>query len=162
MPRQGGESAKLCDRYERLWVVAALLQVLEGNARSLTYEPVGKDAAGVEFFLEHNDGTREFLSSKRQKSDAEWKIRDMFSSNPKARSVLGDLFEHLDRVPASRCTFVSSTGASQILGLTEMAGRCPSWPDFQPLLADRGQSVNGTRLELRSRHCGATVPPSVR
>lgn len=156
MPRQGGESGKLGDRYELLWVVDALLHVLEGTARSLTFEPVGEDAVGVEFFVDHSDGTREFLSAKRQKADSEWKITDLIGVKPKARSILGDLFEHLDGGPSSRCTFVSSTGSSQILKLTEIAKQCASFSDFKNLLTDYGKSVNG-HFQSVCRRSGRTA-----
>jgi hypothetical protein len=51
MTRPGGEADKLGNRYEGLWTVNVLLDVVEGLRSSLTVEPYDHESAGIEFVL---------------------------------------------------------------------------------------------------------------
>ena len=51
--------------------------------------------------------------------------------SPTGRSILSDLFEKLHAYPSATCSFVSSTGANQLLELTERAKRRASEVDLQ-------------------------------
>ena len=94
MPRAGGESDKLGNRYEGVWTVDALLDVLNGEAMSVTVEPFPKsEALGIEFIKELPDGTREFHSAKRQKPGNVWSLADLTSSNGEARSIIGTCYD---------------------------------------------------------------------
>ena len=74
MPRPGGEADKLGNRYESLWAVDALLDLIDGEYVDLVFEPVGDEAAGVEFFGTNQSGPREYHSIKRQQSGGNWTI----------------------------------------------------------------------------------------
>ena len=49
MPRSGGESDKLGNRYEGLWTVGRLLEVAAGEIDAITIEPFGDESQGIEF-----------------------------------------------------------------------------------------------------------------
>jgi len=70
MPRPGGEADKLGNRYEGVWTVDSLLDVLA----AVIVEPLTEDHLGVEFVKELHDGRREFHSAKRQTISAIWRL----------------------------------------------------------------------------------------
>ena len=51
MPRPGGESDKLGNRYEAMWTIGRLLDLATGECASLTVEPFGSDSLGIEFIV---------------------------------------------------------------------------------------------------------------
>lgn len=131
MPRPGGESEKLGNRYEAVWTVDVLLDLLEGSAETLTVESLD-ESLGVEFDVIRPDGPREYHSVKRQTSAREWTIAALCRRAPQTgRSILGDLFDKLDRAPENRAVFVSSTGANWLSGLCEQAGRSSDLGEFR-------------------------------
>src|SRR4030095_6957885 len=105
MPRPGGESGKLGDRYEAVWTVDSLLDVLTGEATSLIVEPFEKaESLGIEF-KKDVAGRVEFHSAKRQTTDDVWSIAALV--RPKSnRSILGDLLEKLENFPDCEVVFV--------------------------------------------------------
>jgi hypothetical protein len=130
MPRAGGEAGKLGVRYEGVWTVSQLLSVLSRNAASIVVEPL-QDGEGIEFALRRIDGADEYHSVKRQRSAGEWTLAALCQRSPVGRSILGDLFDKLRAHPSATCSIVSSTGANQLLELTERAGRRASAAEFQ-------------------------------
>ena len=74
MPRPGGEADKFGNRYESLWAVDAVLDLIGSQYVALTFEPLGDEAAGVEFFATNQSGTHEYHSIKRQQADGNWTI----------------------------------------------------------------------------------------
>ena len=66
MPRAGGESDKLGNRYEGLWTVYNLLDVLAGDAVALEPEAY-EESKGIEFIKTKRDNSQEFHSVKRQR-----------------------------------------------------------------------------------------------
>jgi hypothetical protein len=134
MARRGGESDKLGNRYEGVWTVENLLDVLSGQANSLTVEPLGRDALGIEFIKETSDGEKEFHSVKRQTTGATWTISQLISGGKE--SILGHLFDKLETHPKSRVIFVSATTANELNELTEQAARLKTFECFMPLLQE--------------------------
>ena len=122
MPRSGGEAEKIGNQFESVWTVHTLLDVFEGRLMTITVEPLGEEARGVEFYVDGKHGSRQFHSVKRQKQGGDWSIADLCRpESPTRRSVLGDLADHsLSDGGASAC-FVSSTGANQLRELCERA-----------------------------------------
>lgn len=55
----GGYADKLGNRYEGRWVARQLLLLLNEQIQSVTLESVGDDEAGVDLWIERNDGGRE-------------------------------------------------------------------------------------------------------
>lgn len=131
MPRPGGESDKLGNRYEATWTVDRLLALASGDLSALTVEPFDPDGLGAEFVAERVDGAREFHSVKRQRAQGEWTLAALAKAGTNGRSILGDLFDKLKCDPSTTCCFISCTGANQLRELAERAKRCSSAIQFQ-------------------------------
>ena len=122
MPISGGASDKLGNRYEALWVVDQLLQVVEGVATSLTLEPIDPDASrGIEFVVERADGAVQHWSSKRQTAKAAGWTLNMLCKDDQGRSILSDLFEHIARSDNHHGVFASELGAGVLRELAASA-----------------------------------------
>ena len=114
MPRPGGESGKLGDRYEAVWTVDSLLDVLVGESLSITVEPFDRsESLGIEFKMEQENAV-EFHSAKRQTTGQLWSIADLMRNGDNGRSVLGDLLSKLELFPSSLVVFVSGTMARDL------------------------------------------------
>ena len=75
-PRSGGEANKFGHRYEGIWTVRQLLEILYGRAESLTVESTGEEGEGVEFVLMKTPALVEVHQVKRQHGGANsWTIR---------------------------------------------------------------------------------------
>jgi hypothetical protein len=122
---------KLGQRYESLWTVYALLSVLRGEATSVTVEPHGEDGEGVELFRELSDGTREYLSAKRQTTSNVWSLAELTSPKENGRSTLGDLLNRLGDDGKHSAVFVSGTTANKLHRLCEAARRADSPESFE-------------------------------
>ena len=125
MPRTGGEADKFGNRYESLWTVDAVLDLIDGEYADLTVEAIGDEAAGVEFVRTDHSGTREYHSIKRQQSDGNWTLRRLTWQGPTQRSILGDLFRKIRGGDAG--VFTSGTSASV---LEELVGRAKASDSF--------------------------------
>ena len=144
MPRPGGESDKLGNRYEGLWTIARLLELAAGEADAVTIEPFGDDSRGIEFVVQRFDGGRDFHSAKRQRSRGEWSLAALGKKDSKTgRSILGDLFNKLARASGDRCCFLSSTGANDFRELTERARQRKSAAEFEADL--KGETSDALR-----------------
>lgn len=137
MPRTGGEADKLGNRYEALWTVDAVLDLLYGHFTQIVVERVGDEAAGIEFVATTPSGEQEEHSVKRQQSEGNWTISRLAQSTPNGRSLLGDL---LVRASAgANVVFSSGTSATQLEELTDRARGSDSFEEFQRNI---GQSRN--------------------
>jgi len=56
---QGGRADKFGNAFERLWIVHLALDVVEGRATSIKWEPLGPEGAGVECVVSRSDGPLE-------------------------------------------------------------------------------------------------------
>ena len=131
MPRPGGESGKLGDRYEAVWTVDSLLDVLSGDALSIVVEPFEQaESLGIEFKKELAEGT-EFHSAKRQTTGQLWSIADLMRVGDNGRSVLGDLLSKLEQFPGSRVIFVSGTTARDLEEICGAAAESHAAPAFE-------------------------------
>ena len=120
----GGAASKIADLYEATWTVGSVLDVLEGTIDALHLEPQGEEGQGVEFYRVLPDGTREYHSVRRQSPDSTsaWTPYQITNSDPRTgRSILGDLFGHLDASGAGRAVFVSQDSARAMRELSERA-----------------------------------------
>ena len=109
----GGTGSKVADLYEAAWTVDRLLDLLADEITELHLEPPGEDGLGVEFYTVLPSGAREYHSVKRQApaSSRAWTPYQLIRSTPTpGRSVLGDLFRHLDGNDRDRVVFVSAIG----------------------------------------------------
>jgi hypothetical protein len=133
MPLRAGQSDKLGNRYEGVWTVDSLLDVLAGDAVSVIVEPVGDDSPGIEFVKAWVDGVREFHSAKRQTTGNIWSLSEL-TTGGSDDSVLGSLWDKLLRDPNSRVVFVSGTAANELNELTEQASRAADFAAFSHVL----------------------------
>ncbi|MGE0536749.1 MAG: hypothetical protein AB7O68_17390 [Pirellulales bacterium] len=138
MPRPGGEADKLGNRYEGVWTVGQILEVASDKLRSLTVEPIGDEARGIEFIATGANGTRYFHSVKRQRAGGDWSLRALIEVRGNAgRSILNDLATKLSADRLDECRFVSATGANDLRELCELAARSTDFRDFQNLLQSK-------------------------
>ena len=79
MPFPGGDADKAGNRYEALWTVRCLLQILKGEARNITLELLGKEWQGVEFKLETSNVTEYYGINHN------WRLTSLLWQNLKAR-----------------------------------------------------------------------------
>lgn len=115
--KSGGHAEKLGNRYERWWVARQLLSVLRGDFVSVTLEALGDDEAGVDLWVEEQDGTRHAQQCKRSNRLAgKWTIAELHG-----RGVLPRLRQQLERSPTHRFTFVSHDPAPELGSLCERA-----------------------------------------
>lgn len=116
MPTAGGAADKLGNRYEALWAIDALLSIIDGPFIDLTLEPIDPDESrGIEFLLTTTGGATEYWSVKRQAPRASgWTLNLLAEPNQQGRSILGDLFGHLERSESNRAVFASAVGAPAI------------------------------------------------
>ena len=146
MPRPGGEADKLGNRYEGLWVVDAILDLLEGESTELTYEPLGEEADGMEFSLTTISGTKQYHTIKRQRAKGPWTLSALAaSSGSTQRSVLGDLIAKAGT--GAEAVFSSGTSASELEDLTCWARKSDSLETFKLWL------VGNPRLSGRFQEC---------
>lgn len=135
MPLTGGATDKLGGRYETLWTVFSMLDVMEDHADSIRLEPPGEEGEGVEFWIRRGS-VRDYHQVKRQHgAEGRWTLKELGS-----RMVLSS-FQNKLNDPEALCTLVSSHAASQLGELAERARGAESWEEFdQEFLASQRQS----------------------
>src|ERR1019366_1654781 len=138
MPRSGGDSDKLGNRYEGWWTINNLIDVLAGDAVALQPEAY-EESIGVEFIKTMRDGSEEFHSVKRQRAGPGWKLNALASLDERGRSVLKDLFDKLDTYAPRAVVFVSTTVHSQAYEVWDRSRRCQTPDEFErQLKTDKG------------------------
>ena len=147
MPRPGGEADKFGNRYESLWAVDAVLDLIGSQYVALTFEPLGDEAAGVEFFATNQSGTHEYHSIKRQQSDGNWTINRLTQrEGPAARSILGDLIQKTKQ--GTKGVFSSGTSATELEELVERALASDSIEEFQQRISGSGRLSGRLRTHI--------------
>ena len=129
MPRPGGESDKLGNRYESLWSVHNVLDLLDGQAVSVEVEAF-EESKGIEFIKTNRDGSREFHSVKRQHPGPGWTLSELTRRDEHGRSVLGDLFEKLAADDSRKVIFASMTVHAETFELWDRTQRCQTPDEF--------------------------------
>jgi hypothetical protein len=129
-PAPGGAADKVGNRYESLWTVYQLLDILEGNADAITIEPHGAVGDGIEFYVEDGDRTV-YHQAKRQAPGTRWTLN--------ALSGILDTFREKLQDPKAECVFVSGDRAQELEKLTDRAFRSSSLEEMEAGLsqADR-------------------------
>jgi hypothetical protein len=133
MSLRAGQADKLGNRYEGVWTVDSLLDVIAGDAVSVTVEPVGEQSPGIEFVKALGNGVQEFHSAKRQITGNAWSIFDLTRRGPGA-SILELLWDKLRRGSLTRAVFVSGTTANELNELVEQARRSADFEAFLQVL----------------------------
>src|SRR4051812_7079859 len=122
MPASGGSADKFGNRYEGLWAIDQFLRIVDGTAESILLEPLPREESqGIEFRVTNSDGTNDYWSVKRQTTKAGWTLAALTEKDGAGRSILGDLFAHMDRDPINRSVFASTLGAGDFEELRSYA-----------------------------------------
>ena len=139
MPRPGGEADKFGNRYESLWAVDAALDLVDGEQYvDITFEAIGDEAAGVEFFRTDRLGAREYHSVKRQEPGGNWTIKRLAQEvTPRGRSILRDLIRKTET--GAEGVFSSGTSATELEELTERARASDSFQQFRQRISESGR-----------------------
>lgn len=139
MTLPGGPADKLGNRFEGLWTLLSLVDVLRGEGRSIRLEPPRED--GFEFWLDKAD-RREFHQAKRQNgSKGWWSLSDLDRAG-----VLSDFWTKLQH-PDTVCVFVSRDRATELEELKEAAQGAASVEEFRrAFLATPSRSAAFDRL----------------
>jgi hypothetical protein len=141
LPLWGGAANKVGNRYERLWTVLALLDVLAGDAEYIRIEYPGDAGRGAEFLL-LRDGIREWHQVKRQHVRGSWSIADLDRAG-----VLVPWWPKLAN--GDRCVFVSAISAQPLAELVDHALAAESWTEFDmEFLGHGNHRANFERLRL--------------
>lgn len=122
----GGRADKLGNSYEERWLVRQYLDLLNNKISSITVEAIGLDEEGVEFWVNHFDGTREAHQCKaRNGMNEKWTIADL-----KSRKVLSRLGKQLDRSLTHKFMFVSAVPFISLNDLCEAARNSSDDPEL--------------------------------
>ena len=144
MPLPGGPSAKAGQRYETLWTVMCITQVMRGEAESIRLEPPGVDGEGIEFYVKSPSGI-EYHQVKRQRTGkGRWPLGILASER-----VLSDFYQKLDN-PDATCVFVSAHAADTLQELADRAIDANSWEELERYFVSSDQ-WSGHFDELHSR-----------
>jgi hypothetical protein len=100
----------------------------------MTVEP-SQDGQGVEFVKVRSDGSPEFHSVKIQTTKPVWSLPALTAKDKDTgRSILGDLFEKLQKDPKAHCRFVSEVTANSLKLICDDAAMAPDLPSFRKRL----------------------------
>ena len=132
MPRRGGEADKFGNRYEGLWTVDAVLDLIDGEYATLEVERVGDEAEGVEFVRTDRSGAEEYHSIKRQHPDGNWTL-----SRLREKRVLDDLFAQA--MSGADAVFSSGTSATTFEELIQCAAQFASIETFVRRIGDNAE-----------------------
>ena len=144
MPLPGGPSAKAGQRYETLWTVMCITQVMRGEAESIRLEPPSVDGEGIEFYVKSPSGI-EYHQVKRQRTGkGRWPLGILASER-----VLSVFYQKLDN-PDATCVFVSAHAADTLQELADRAIDANSWEELERYFVSSDQ-WSGHFDELHSR-----------
>lgn len=140
MPPPGGASDKFGNRYEGLWTIDCLLDLIDEKANNieiesirlnnlneqataLRLEPIGEEGEGVEFWLQKG-AIREYHQVKRQNTKGRWTLADL-----ETKQILTNFKKKLEN-NQTHCYFISINNAYQLEELAERARSSQSWIEF--------------------------------
>ena len=126
MPFPGGDADKVGNRYEALWTVYCLLQILSEEAESIHIEQVGKAWDAVEFTLQKSAVTQ-FHQVKRQNGNkGHWPVAALNNNQ-----ILSNAYRLQRTHPSSEFVFVSTDKVAQLHELIERALSLKDFTLFQ-------------------------------
>ena len=120
----GGAADKAGNRYERLWMVLRVLDLLDGEVRRVRWEPPGAVGEGVEWALERDGAV--WVEQVKDRA-RRWTIRDL-----KTEGVLAVAKAHVDQ--GRRFWFLTSSDAAELETLADRARRSESFADYDGFL----------------------------
>ena len=123
MPRAGGPSNKLGNRYELWWTVSQLVRIMDGEAESIRLEEPTVEKA--EFVVTAGDH-QEFHQAKRSHPEGKWSLASL-----EKEGLPWAMFDLLSRNPDARFVFVSGSDAPELRELTERAVSAENLEEFK-------------------------------
>jgi hypothetical protein len=129
----GGIADKVGNRYEALWLIRHLLELIDGRAHAIMIEPVGDAGIGVEFAVERGNGT-EWHQAKRQTSSS-WTIPRLASEG-----VLATFQGKLAASGSNSCVFVSTDPAKPLRLLKDKQPTAANPDAFERTLSEAEQT----------------------
>ncbi|MGC1470352.1 MAG: ATP-binding protein [Sphingorhabdus sp.] len=111
----GGIADKVGNRYEAIWLIRQLVQLIDGRVMAITIEALGAEGAGFEFAVDRPT-LREWHQCKRQTSGS-WTINRLAGEG-----VLTNFKTKVANSSGDTCVFVSTDPTKQIKLLKE------KWP----------------------------------
>jgi hypothetical protein len=126
MPLTGGATDKFGNRYEGLWTVRCLLEILDERADAIRLEPPGDEGDGAEFWFDKN-GIREYHQVKRQiGAEGRWQLKPL-----KDKNVLHNFWKILQADPNNICVFISGHSAYQLEEIADRVRRSSCLDEFK-------------------------------
>jgi hypothetical protein len=126
MPLPGGATDKYGNRYEGRWTAFCMAQILDENACSIRFEPVGADDKGFEFWLRKKNGI-EYHQVKRQKSrSGSWTLLNLSDEG-----ILHNFLRKLLDNSNNYCIFISTQAAYELDDLADKARRSACFEEFK-------------------------------
>ncbi|CAD6010299.1 hypothetical protein [Agreia sp. COWG] len=122
-PRSGGESDKFGNAYEGAWTVAQILQIVSGEALSITIEKAGSAGEGAEFILETRDGLQAHQVKRQLGDETQWTVASL-----KAKGIWSAARSHV--AVGISYHFVSTIPARMAQELCDRSRRSDSSTDF--------------------------------
>lgn len=124
----GGIADKVGNRYEAVWLIRHLIQLIDGRASTITIEALGNEGAGFEFVIDR-PSHREWHQCKRQTSGS-WTINRLASEG-----VLANFKAKISASANDTCIFVSTDPSKPIKLLKEKLPAAQDIEQFEAALS---------------------------
>src|SRR3954471_20819898 len=112
----GGYANAWSMRFQDLWAVRQLLQVLAEELRSVRIEPAGLEGEGVDLIVTLRDGATEYQQCKRSRHAGKWSIKALENEG-----VISAIRNHLQTDREAMFRLVSADSAPELQDLCESA-----------------------------------------
>jgi hypothetical protein len=129
----GGIADKVGNRYEAVWLIRHLVQLIDGRARAITIEVLGDEGAGFEFCVDRSTH-REWHQCKRQTSGS-WTINRLAGEG-----VLTNFNTKVANSSNDTCVFVSTDPVKPIKLLKEKLPAVQDAKQFEASLSGDEQT----------------------
>lgn len=142
MTLPGGPADKLGNRYEKLWTVAELVNMLMGSSDSIRIEDPAVQKAE---FVITKGGRREFHQAKRGNQSGKWSLAALSAKDMGLIQAIGTILSGNQ----DRFVFASGSDARELAELSEAAAHAASFTEFQSVFLAAAE-----RKELFEKLCG--------
>lgn len=129
----GGIADKVGNRYEAVWLIRHLIQLIDGRAHAITIEALGDEGAGFEFVVDR-PAHREWHQCKRQTSGS-WTINRLAGEG-----VLSNFQAKISASPNDTCIFISTDPSKPIKLLKEKLPAAQDVAQFEAALSGDEQT----------------------
>jgi hypothetical protein len=129
----GGIADKVGNRYEAVWLIRHLVQLIDGRATAITIEALGDEGVGFEFALDRPTH-REWHQCKRQ-TGGSWTINRLAGEG-----VLTHFKTKVANSTSDRCVFVSTDPSKQVKLLKEKLPTAQDAKTFEASLSGDEQT----------------------